>query len=155
MTQKIQDPNGISLKVGGIWGRRMKDSVAQWALKVNDGVMLECFRNRPGIQAFIGEHIGKFLLGAILVNEIADNGELWAKIDGLIPELIKCQEADGYIGTYLPGNRWKGHFNDASGVTWDTWDVWVSKYCIMALTVYHKLRGGEDALNCARGSAIY
>lgn len=132
------------MKVGGLWGRRVEDTVREWSLKVNDDLLLDGFRSRPGIQAWIGEHVGKFTHGAIYVNEIVHSKELANKIDFLMKELIACQEEDGYLGTYLPKDRWTNIPDEGR------WDLWAEKYCLLGLYAYYQITGSAPAAECAK-----
>ncbi len=58
-------------------------------------------------------------------------------------ELIKTQEADGYLGTYTKDKRF-GLYSGAD------WDVWVHKYNLIGLLTYHEYTGNEAALNSSR-----
>ena len=141
-------PNEISLN-GGLWDRRTRDSVEQWVKKVSDDLLLNGFRHRPGVQAWIGEHAGKFMDGALLINEFLNDQALWNKIDYIAQGVIDNQEADGYIGTYLPETRWQRN----TGEGWEdpncSWDLWVFKYCILGLLYYYQLRKDEKALEAS------
>ncbi|HEY5521962.1 MAG TPA: beta-L-arabinofuranosidase domain-containing protein, partial [Desulfuromonadaceae bacterium] len=145
MLDKEQRLSLSRMNVGGIWGRRLKDSVNAWTLKMSDDVLLDCFRKRPGVQAFIGEHVGKYVDGAILDNLITDCPELWAKVDRLLRELITHQEEDGYLGTYLPHTRWLRYPGEESC----SWDPWVAKYTLLALARYYEMTHDEVFSNCA------
>ena len=136
------------MSVGGLWGRRLKDSVTRWSLQVNEDTLLDCFRHRPGRQSFIGEHAGKFLDGAILDNLIVEDPWLWEKIDRVVRELMACQEPDGYLGTYTPDMRWIGRATERAEN--NAWDVWVAKYCLLALLRHDQLHSSPAACDCAR-----
>lgn len=136
------------MSVGGLWGRRLKDSVTRWSLQVNEDTLLDCFRHRPGRQSFIGEHAGKFLDGAILDNLIVEEPRLWEKIDRVVRELMACQEPEGYLGTYTPDMRWIGRATEREEN--NAWDVWVAKYCLLALLRYDQLHSSPEARDCAR-----
>lgn len=140
------------MSISGFWGKRVEGVIQNWAFFVDDDLLLDGFRKRPGIQSFIGEHIGKFLDGAIKANYLVNNEKLGEKIKRLAEELIKCQEEDGYIGTYLPEERWKGrpHWTVTGN---NGWDLWVFKYCIIALLSYYKLSGWEPGLEAAKKAA--
>ena len=141
-------PNAVSL-TEGLWERRTKDSIKEWVMKVSDDLLLDGFRHRPGIQAWIGEHAGKFLDGAMLINGLYNDEALWDKIDFIARGVIENQETDGYIGTYLPETRWQRN----TGEGWEdpncSWDLWVFKYCILGLLDYYKLRKDKEALEAS------
>lgn len=143
---KNKTPQKRNVSVYGVWRRRMEDSLVNWSLKADDDLMLDGFRNRPGIHQCIGEHIGKFLDGAIDCNCICNNSALWNKINRLVEGLIASQEEDGYIGTYAKGERFQCNHIDTST---NAWDVWVFKYCLLSLINYYNLKGWEPALEAA------
>src|SRR5664280_2238199 len=92
------------VSVRGIWGNRLESSSREWMLNVDEDTLLTCFQKKPGIQPWIGEHIGKFSLGALptaaLLAGTEVSRQLKAKLARLMRELIAAQEPDGYLGTY-------------------------------------------------------
>ena len=139
MLERSQHVSFGTIEVGGLWGRRLRDSVRAWSLQVNDDLLLNCFRHRPGVQPFIGEHVGKYADGAILCNYVANDPALWDKVDGIMRALVQTQEEDGYLGTYLPETRWVDM--PPLGRENYSWDPWVAKYCLLAMLQYERLRG--------------
>ena len=127
-------PGQIAL--GGVWGERLAALLPAWSLKVDDDLLLDGFRRKPGIQPWIGEHIGKYTLGALAAARMLDSDDLSAKVKGLMECLAAAQEADGYLGTYVPANRWRGLAEwtrpGSAEHGAEVWDVWVHKYCILA-----------------------
>lgn len=138
-----------SLRVGGLWGRRLRDTVTRWMLHVDEDALLDGFRHRPGVQPWIGEHVGKFLLGAIATGQYLGRPDLQAKVRRLVEELVTHQEADGYLGTYLPPQRWQPGEKRLEAQT-PCWDLWVHKYAILALLAYYEVTNWEPALTAAR-----
>ncbi len=96
---------------------------------MDEEALLSGFRNRPGVQAWIGEHVGKWLHAAVLTWQNTNNPELRAKIDRVVSELIATQEPDGYLGTYDFPTRWTMERERG-------WDVWVHKYVLIGLLSY-------------------
>ena len=158
----VLHPAGVPLApqdiiIDGFWGQLLRKSCENWALKVRDDLLLSGFRRKPGIQAYIGEHIGKFLLSAIPTSIFLDSLALKGKVKYLVENLVALQEPDGYLGTYLPDKRWYGVKDDIghggpidlNGDEWggaDVFDVWVHKYCILALLTYYQYYDWEPAL---------
>ena len=68
------------------------------------------------------------------------------KLDRVAAELIHCQEPDGYLGTYVPEQRF-GLFPDAD------WDVWSHKYNLIGLLTYYQYTGDKAALDACRKMA--
>jgi len=136
-------------QVSGMWGKRLKALIENWCLLVDEEFLLDCFRNRPGEQRFIGEHFGKYLDGVIAANVWEAHPELDKKIKYLVEEFVKTQEEDGYIGTYLPETRWQGRPHHLIPIE-NGWDPWVFKYSILALMHYHRLTGWQPALDVSK-----
>ena len=77
-------PNAVEL--GGLLGYRFKMSERNRLLPLNEETLLSGFRKRPGVQAWIGEHVGKWLHAAVLTWVNTGNPELKAKIDRVVRE---------------------------------------------------------------------
>ena len=56
-------------------------------------------------------------------------------------ELARCQLDDGYLGTYLPKDRWT------------SWDVWAHKYNLLGLIAYMRYTGNAAPLETCRRMA--
>lgn len=132
-----------AVRLSGWLGRRVDANAARRLLEADEERMLAGFRNRPGEQAWIGEHVGKFLHAATLALENAPEPRLRAKRDRVAEALIACQEPDGYLGTYVPDKRFGLH----PGADWD---VWVHKYCLLGLLAVHRHTGNPRALAACR-----
>ena len=135
-----------AVKLGGFLGERVQNNAKNRLLVVDEDDLLAGFRNRPGRQAWIGEHVGKFLHAATLAWANTNDPKLREKIDRVASELIKTQEADGYLGTYTKDKRF-GLYQGAD------WDVWVHKYNLIGLLTYHQYTGNAAALNSSRKMA--
>lgn len=103
-------------------------------LNIDEKGILECFYNRPGKQTWAGEYAGKYLFAATRVWQLTDNKLLKTQMDRIVDILIACQNADGYLGSYLPENYWTD------------WDVWAHKYQILGLLSYYSVTGYKPAL---------
>ncbi|MDQ3256640.1 MAG: glycoside hydrolase family 127 protein [Acidobacteriota bacterium] len=125
-------------KIEGLLGERMRVNLEERLLKVDDRVLLAAYRQRPGVQTWIGEHAAKFIHAAANTVAYTNDAKLRAKLDRTVRELIATQEPDGYLGTYLAKDRWKD------------WDVWAHKYNLIALLSYYELTGYEPALKASR-----
>ena len=138
--QDIQVPDRVHL--GGMLGARIDVSdVDRLLLSVDVNRLLDGFRHRPGEQAWVGEHYGKWLDAATLAWVYTGDARLRAKIDNAVAELLKCQLDDGYLGTYVPETRWT------------QWDVWVHKYNLIGLITYAEYTGNQAALTACRKMA--
>lgn len=132
--------------IGGWLGERIAANEAERLLVVNTVPLLAGFQKKPGSHAWIGEHVGKWMHAATLAWANTGDPELRAKLDRVAAELISAQEPDGYLGTYVPEQRF-GLFKSAD------WDVWSHKYCLIGLLTYYQYTGNEAALNAARRAA--
>ena len=131
------------IQLGGWLGRRVELNEKVRLLGVDVEPILAGYRKRPGSHPWIGEHIGKWLHAATLAWANTGDPALKAKLDGVVADLIACQEPDGYLGTYAPGRRF-GLFKDAD------WDVWSHKYNLIGLLTYHQYTGDPGALDACR-----
>ncbi|HYG21784.1 MAG TPA: beta-L-arabinofuranosidase domain-containing protein [Verrucomicrobiae bacterium] len=130
-----------AIQLGGFLGKRLDANVTNRLAKVDEERLLEGFRKRPGRQAWDGEHAGKWLHAATLAWEYSQGSELRTKLDRVVAELGKCQMEDGYLGTYLPEQRWT------------EWDVWAHKYDMLGLLTYYRATGNTNALAISRRCA--
>ena len=112
--QDFQTPDRVRLT--GWVGMRIDANEAGRLVKLDPARLLEGYRKRPGRQSWDGEHVGKWLHAATLAWVNTGDQELRSKLDYVAAELIKCQLADGYLGTYAEKDRWT------------EWDVWAHKY---------------------------
>lgn len=136
----LQPPSAVQMD--GLIGERSGVNLKR-LLAVDEEELLGGFRQRPGKQAWIGEHVGKWMHAASLTCACTGNRELRTKLDRVAAELIKTQEPDGYLGTYTPENRFCCKPNCE-------WDVWVHKYNLIGLLAYHQYTGNKDALNAGK-----
>jgi uncharacterized protein len=132
-----------AVRLGGLLGERYDANLQNRLLRADEDELLGGFRHRPGSQAWIGEHVGKWLHAASLSCANRPEPLLRAKIDRVVEELLKTQEPDGYLGTYLPDKRW-GMYPDAD------WDVWVHKYCLVGLLADYQFSQRKESLEAAR-----
>ncbi len=135
--------------LGGLWGRRLADTVERWMLHVSEDALLDGFRQRPGVQPWIGEHLGKYLLGAVGAAAFVPQAALAARLERLVTAWVACQEPDGYLGTYLPAERWQPGDPQRPAQA-PCWDLWVHKYAILGLLAYAERTGWAPALAAAR-----
>jgi len=142
MPDALIAPARVSIDQGSYLARRIDGNVER--LKVVDtDRLLAGFRTKPGEHPWIGEHVGKWIHAATLAWQYGGDPDLRAKLDAVAADLIATQEADGYLGTYVPGMRF-GLYEGAD------WDVWTHKYCLIGLLAYHEATGDQDAIEAAR-----
>ena len=131
------------VELGGMLQARYQASLAK-RLRTIDGLELVAgFQARPGKQAWIGEHVGKWLDAACAVQAATRDAELGARIERVRDALLRCQEPDGYLGTYTADQRF-GLYPDAD------WDVWVHKYVLLGLLAEHRRSGHKGSLAACR-----
>lgn len=141
---QLADPG--SVRLGGLLGERYSANAQGRLLAVDEDEMLAGYRHRPGKQAWIGEHVGKWLDAAATTYETTKDPALLAKMHRVEQALEATQEPDGYLGTYALGRR-LGIYGD------DGWDVWTHSYNIIGLLAYYRATGEVSALNTARRAA--
>jgi hypothetical protein len=138
---EMLSPSAVRLE--GSLGERVTANEKNRLLEVDEEPLLAGFRKKPGVHPWIGEHVGKWMHAATLAWAYTGDPALRAKLDRVAAELVKAQEPDGYLGTYVPATRF-GLFEGAD------WDVWSHKYCLIGLLTYHQYTGNEAALNACR-----
>jgi len=132
-----------AVKIEGWLGARIDVNQRNRLLVVNTEPLLAGYKQKPGEHPWIGEHIGKWLHAATLAWAYSGDDALRRKLDSVAAELIATQEADGYLGTYVPGKRF-GLYDGAD------WDVWSHKYNLIGLLTYHRYTGDQSALAACR-----
>src|SRR5438067_2080364 len=82
-TAKVQDkmtlPEPKATQMSSLLGQRFKSSAANRLPMVEEEELLAGFRNRPGKQAWIGEHVGKWLHAASLTYAVTGDPKLREK----------------------------------------------------------------------------
>lgn len=134
------------IKMGGWLGNRFELNAKQRMMNVDLNQILAGYRKKPGEQAWVGEHIGKYIHAATLTWAQTNDPDLKLKLDEAVNELIKTQEEDAYLGTYLPKDR----FSLNNGADWD---VWSHKYCMIGLLTYYQYCDFEPALKASQKAA--
>ncbi|WP_309707789.1 beta-L-arabinofuranosidase domain-containing protein [Armatimonas sp.] len=144
MIKDVFEPLAPSqVKLTGWLGKRVVVNEATRLLNVDLVPLLAGYKQRPGSHPWIGEHIGKWLHAATLAWQNTGDEKLKEKLAGAVKELIACQEADGYLGTYVKGQRF-GLYKGAD------WDVWSHKYCLIGLLTWWEYTKDAAALACCQ-----
>ena len=141
---KVLSPSAI--RIDGWLGARIDVNESKRLLAVDTVPLLAGYQKRPGSHPWIGEHIGKWMHAATLAWAYSGDRRLREKLDRAAAALIQCQEPDGYLGTYAPGQRF-GLYPGAD------WDVWSHKYNLIGLTTYYEYTGDKAALEACRKMA--
>ena len=134
--QDFQQPDHLHLT--GWIGSRVEANERNRLVLMDPNRLLVSYRKRPGGQEWDGEHVGKWLHAATLAWVNTCDPELRKKLDYTATELVKCQLADGYLGTYTDNNRWTD------------WDVWAHKYSLLGLVTYVRFTGNMEVLPACR-----
>jgi DUF1680 family protein len=134
--QAFTQPDLVHLT--GWLGGRVEANEANRLVKIDVDRLLEGYRKRPGRQSWDGEHMGKWLHAATLAWVNTGDPALRQKLNYAASELAKCQQEDGYLGTYLENKRWT------------EWDVWAHKYNLIGLITYMRYTGNMEPLSTCR-----
>jgi len=146
MPDVLQPLDPSAVRIEGWLGARI-DANVRGRLEVVDTVpLLAGYIKKPGEQSYVGEHVGKWLHAATLAWAYTGDEALRHKLDDVASQLVAAQEPDGYLGTYIPAERF-GLYPDAD------WDVWSHKYSIIGLLTYYRYTGNQPALEGARRAA--
>lgn len=131
------------VSIGGYIGQRIKNNEQNRLVEVDLKPLLEGFHHQPGSHPWIGEHVGKWVHASTLAWANTKDPKLKTKLDAAVKELISCQQADGYLGTYTPDKRF-GLYEGAD------WDVWTHKYDLLGLLTYYRFTDDEASLTCCK-----
>jgi uncharacterized protein len=137
----VLPPSAVHLD--GWLGHRVDINAKNRLLTVDTEPLLAGFHKKPGSHPWIGEHVGKWMHAATLAWAYTGDPELRKKLDRVAAELISTQEPDGYLGTYIPSQRF-GLYENAD------WDVWSHKYNLLGLLTYYQYTGDKAALAACR-----
>jgi len=137
----LAEPGAVQLQ--GFLGERCQKNERARLLTKNEDELLGGFQQRPGKQAWVGEHVGKWLHASTLAWAYTEDPALKAKLDRIAKELVAAQKTDGYLGTYADGQHW------AMGKD-QQWDVWIHKYDLIGLVTYATYTNNQAALDAAR-----
>ena len=103
--------------------------------------LTECYKERTETSLWQTEFWGKYMHSAAPFWTMTGNGELKAKLDAGIANLLPSQQPDGYLGNYREDRRAER----------GTWDVWGAKYTMMGLLHYFDATGDKKSLDaCCR-----
>jgi hypothetical protein len=123
---------------------RMQINVDKRLVTLDLDLLLEPFNQRPGIQWWVGEHIGKFLHAASYAYQFTDDKRLKKRMKYAVKELISTQLDNGYLGTYEEHDQFfQGDREDWRG---PIWDVWMHKYNLIGLLSYYQVTGESSPL---------
>lgn len=131
------------VKVGGEIGRRVDITIANNLLVLDlDGDFLRPFLEEQRHGAFIG--LGMLLDATVKFAAYSGDPKVLALRQHLVAEILRAQEADGYIGTFPLPKR-----------IHTLWDVHEMGYVIWGLLADHRYFGEARSLAAARRAADY
>ncbi len=160
-------------EVSGLLGERLalwrKERL--WHMS-NDGYLLSGFESRPGIHAWQGEHVGKWLHAATLAYEQTHDKKLLKALQETVERLLATQEPNGYLGTYSADHRFtakpenvnitdivddisatKGKGKQPKAKPKGGWDTWTLRYNIYGLLTYERFHPDPRVVEACRKMA--
>ena len=143
LPDRLETVEPSAVHVDGWLGHRLDVNVRARLAVLDTAPLTAGFKVKPGEHPWIGEHAGKWLHAATLAWAYTGDAALRQKLDGVAAELVAAQEPDGYLGTYVPAQRF-GLYQGAD------WDVWSHKYNLLGLLTYYRYTGNEAALHACR-----
>ncbi|MGV3615741.1 MAG: glycoside hydrolase family 127 protein [Fimbriimonas sp.] len=129
--------------MSGFLGDRVFKNAYVRLRAVDQGELLAGYQKRPGSHPWIGEHVGKYLHAISLAYAQSGDKRFRSRAITTAKALMETQEPDGYLGTYLPADRWQLR----PGVDWD---VWAHKYNLIGLLTYYQVFNDAQALDASR-----
>jgi len=137
------------------------------------GYLIDGFENRPGIHAWQGEHLGKWLHAATIAYKITGDEKIKEELDEMVGRLLDTQLPDGYLGTYAEKDRFMNVMGSqdpdllADDIeplekkekikAWNQqkggWDTWTFRYNIYGLLFYEKYFPDEKLVEACKKMA--
>jgi DUF1680 family protein len=87
------------------------------------------------------EAFGNWMDGISQSAKLGEAEDVWKKCEAFVEELLRTQEADGYIGIYLPEERFHKKRNDG--------ELWALSRALLILINYYDFTGRREALDGA------
>lgn len=150
MQPVLDTPPGLSIKVEGFVGSRLRANLENWELRAPSAnpALIQMFYDRdrlPGrkLLPWSGEFIGKYLCSSILSYRLLRDPRQKQNIDTLVNAFIESQGADGYLGA----------FNRQERLTGKNWDIWNHYWAIRALLLYDEEFRSAAAVRAATRAA--
>lgn len=148
ITERIQERvRAIPLEsqqIGGMLADRMRTNLEARLLKVDEFTILKGYAvPRVPVESYAGEHAGMFLDAAANALRYSGSPALKALADRVAAALLDTQGADGYLGSYGPGQH-------LTGV-----DVWIHRWNLTGLMSYYEATGETKYLRaCHRAGDL-
>ncbi len=142
--EEVYEPIDVrSVKVQGLLGQRIEMTINNNLLALDaDKDFLQPFRDRNRKGGYIG--LGKLIDAMVRLATYSGNEKLLELKKHVVAETIKTQQADGYIGMFVPEMR----------VT-KLWDVHEMSYLVLGLTTDYEFYGEKDSLQAAKKLGDY
>ena len=144
----IEAPNVLepapsnAVRIDGFVGKKLDLCIENRLMKQDIDRLIQPFIDKSdGNWGFRCEFWGKWFTAAVMAYGYEPTPEHKAVVDRGFEELVKTQDADGYIGTYQDGM----HLGE--------WDIWGRKYVLLGLIGYYDQTGNPAALEAARKEA--
>lgn len=144
----IEAPNVLepapsnAVRIDGFVGKKLDLCIENRLMKQDIDRLIQPFIDKSdGNWGFRCEFWGKWFTAAVMAYGYEPTPEHKAVVDRGFEQLVKTQDADGYIGTYQDGM----HLGE--------WDIWGRKYVLLGLIGYYDQTGNPAALEAARKEA--
>ena len=128
----------------------------QWlrAAPLANPAMLEIFRDRDrqplrDMVPWAGEFAGKYLTSAVQILRLTQDSNLKTFTRNFVNQLVRLQDADGYLGPWPQGSRLTGEAPNVGGKGGNTWDAWGHYHIMLGLILWHEESGDKKALDSA------
>ncbi len=132
-----------NVKVHGLLSQRIEMTIHNNLLALDaEKDFLQPFRDRNRKRGYIG--LGKLIDAMARLAAYSGNEKLLELKKHVVSETIKTQQADGYIGMFVPESR----------VT-KLWDVHEMSYLVLGLTSDYEFFGERDSLRAAKKLGDY
>jgi DUF1680 family protein len=87
------------------------------------------------------EATGNWMEGISQSAKLGDSAEAWEKCEAFVKDLLRTQDADGYIGIYVPEERFQKKRNDG--------ELWALSRALLILINYYDFTGRRETLDAA------
>ena len=128
---------------GGVLAHRCRANIKRLFRRIDVEAMKAVYSETHGPWYAEPEFCGKYLDTAMQVYGTTGDEEIRRGAKGLVEAMLAGQRADGYLGTYHPGQEF------------DSFSIWNHQFGMMGLLSYFEGTGEEAALAGARRAGDY
>ena len=146
-------PNYKTFFLSSETGKLLERISDQWLLSIRETnpAILYMFRDRDvkpyrDLLPWSGEFAGKYITGAYYVYLATGRRDLYDYVQRFISDLLKYQDADGYLGCFSRQCRLTGAYSQNPDVTGLTWDCWAHYHIMFGLLLWYDATGKSDYL---------